>query len=118
MNIDLLKANGFNVAEALELCVDDEEIYAEVLDTALEEGREKLVLFEELMSADDMSRYTIEAHGLKNAAKQIGADELSELAKASEFDGKEGRISDLKARHSLLMEKYRKVCDVVEEAIK
>lgn len=118
MDISLLKANGFNVEEALTLCVDDEEIYAEVLETALEEGREKLTLFEELMASDDMSRYTIEAHGLKNAARQIGATELSELAKASEFDGKEGRIADLKARHRLLVDKYSEVCDLIEQAIK
>lgn len=115
MQISELKDYGFNVEEAMALCIDDEEIYREVLETALEEGKEKLVLLEDLMKAGDFDRYTIEAHGLKNAAKQIGADELSEIAKASEFDGKAGRIEEMKNRHALLMEKYHQVCEVIEK---
>ena len=88
-------------------------IYA--VKAAYEEGREKVVLMREVFEAGDFDRYIIEAHGLKNAAKQIGADELSELAKASELDGKAGNIDAVKARHEELLTMYEEVVDILSE---
>ena len=115
MQISDLANYGFDVAEAMELCINDEDIYKEVLETALEEGREKLVVFEDIFNAGDFDRYTIEAHGLKNAAKQIGANELSEIAKASEFDGKAGNIQGIRDRHETLMTKYKEILDAIAQ---
>lgn len=114
MTVQDLADYGFNVDEALELCIGDEEILMEVLETALDEGKEKIPLMNELMANNDMDRYIIEAHGLKNAAKQIGADVLSETAKASELDGKAGNIDSMKARHQELMDLYQKTLDAME----
>lgn len=115
MTINDLREYGFNVDEALELCIDDEEIYMEVLEAALEEGREKLVFIQEVYDAGDFDRYIIEAHGLKNAAKQIGADDLSALAKASELDGKAGNLDAVKARHNELMAAYEEVVEIISK---
>lgn len=113
MQISELVNYGFNVEGALSLCIDDEDIYREVLETALEEGREKLVFIQEIFDNEDFSRYIIEAHGLKNAAKQIGADSLSDIAKASELDGKAGNIDAVKERHATLMNTYKETLDIV-----
>lgn len=113
MTIQELGNYGFNVAEALELCVDDEEILMEVLETALEEGREKIPIMKSLMEQGDFDRYIIEAHGLKNASKQIGCDRLSEMAKASELSGKAGDLSFVMENHAALMEEYQKVVDAM-----
>ena len=115
MELTDLERFGFNLSEAMELCVDDEEILREVLETALEEGREKIPFLNELMKTKDYDRYVVEVHGLKNAAKQIGADELSEEAKLSEFAGKEGRIDDMRARHDHLIELYKNIVDALEK---
>jgi len=113
MEIKDLENYGFNVAEGLELCADDEDIYKEVLETALEEGMEKVPFMDELMANKDFERYTIEAHGLKNAAKQIGCDKLSEMAKTAEFAGKAGDTQALVDGHEALMDEYRKVNAVI-----
>ena len=42
--IEDLAKRGFDVEEGIDLCAGDEEIYVEVLEAALEEGREKLPL--------------------------------------------------------------------------
>jgi len=115
MQISDLASHGFNIEEAMELCIGDEEIYREVLETALEEGREKLPLFAELMENGDMDRYIIEAHGLKNAAKQIGADTLSEIAKASELEGKAGHLDFVKSNHDKLISTYTEVIDTLAQ---
>lgn len=115
MGINDLRNYGFNVDEAMELCIDDEDIYKEVLETALEEGHEKLVLMKELIDAKDYERYTIEAHGLKNAARQIGADSLSDMAKESELAGKAGNTAFLEEKSAELLGAYQKVVNVLEE---
>lgn len=113
MTISELENYGFNVDEALELCADDEEIYLEVLETALEEGREKIPFMNSLMESGDFDRYIIEAHGLKNAAKSVGLDKLSEMAKASELSGKAGNLDFVKNHHDELMEEYQKKVDAM-----
>lgn len=113
MQISDLESEGFNLAEALEFCADDEEIYLEVLETALEEGREKIPLFKELMESKDFDRYIIEAHGLKNAARQVGCDNLSEIAKKSELSGKAGDFDTMVANHETLLSEYERVLDVM-----
>ncbi len=114
MELRDLEGFGFNLNEAMELCIDDEEILREVLETALEEGREKIPFLNELMKNKDFDRYTVEVHGLKNAAKQIGLDDLSEMAKASEFDGKDGKFDAVEGRHDELMALYDKYMKVLE----
>lgn len=115
MQISDLANYGFDVDAAMELCIDDEDIYRDVLETFLEEGREKLVLFEELIANNDMDRYIIEAHGLKNAAKQVGAEKLSEEAKDSELSGKAGNLDYVKEKHPKLFNLYKETLDVVAQ---
>ena len=113
MQVKDLENFGFNLSEAMELCINDEEIYREVLETFLEEGREKIPFIKELMDNKDYERYIIEAHGLKNAARQIGADELSEIGKASEFAGKAGEIDKLIEYHEGLINAYQDTLDII-----
>ena len=115
MQISELANYGFDVDAAMELCIDDEDIYKEVLEAFLEEGREKLVLFDELMANNDMDRYIIEVHGLKNAAKQVGAEKLSEEAKDSELSGKAGKIDYIKEKYPMLLNLYKETLDVIEQ---
>lgn len=115
MQISDLANYGFDVEAAMELCINDEDIYREVLEAFLEEGREKLPLFDELIVNNDMDRYIIEAHGLKNAAKQVGAEELSEEAKDSELSGKEGKLDYVKEKNDKLVSLYKETLDVIEQ---
>ena len=113
MLVSELANYGFNLSEAMELCADDEDIYKEVLETALEEGREKIPFINELMAGKDFDRYIIEAHGLKNAARQIGCDKLSDIAKESELTGKAGDMGAVVANHPALIEEYKRVIDAM-----
>ncbi len=113
MQVRDLEGYGFNLTEAMELCINDEDIYKEVLETFLEEGREKIPFMNELMASKDYERYIIEAHGLKNAARQIGADELSDMGKASEFAGKAGETDKLIEYHEGLINAYQETLDII-----
>ena len=113
--IDDLGNRGFDVEEGIAMCAGDEEIYMEVLEAALEEGREKLPLIREYYEQKDFERYCIEMHGLKNAMKSIGANKLSEAAKEQEFAVKENNLQLVDDRVEDVLAQYRDIVDVLEE---
>ncbi len=113
--IDDLEKRGFNVDEGMAMCAGDEEIYLEVLDAALEEGKEKIPLIRKLYDDKDYKRYCIEVHGLKNAMKSIGANHLSEAAKTQEFAVKEDNLSLVDEGIDALLKEYQEVVDALEE---
>lgn len=115
LTIDDLEKRGFDVEEGIAACAGDEEIYLEVLETALEEGREKLPLIWECYERKDFERYCIEMHGLKNAMKSIGAIKISEAAKEQEFAVKENRIRVIDEGIKELLTQYKSVIDTLEE---
>ena len=110
-----LEKRGFDVEEGIVMCAGDEEIYLEVLDAALEEGKEKLPLIRECYERKDYERYCIEMHGLKNAMKSIGASRLSEAAREQEAAVKENRLNLVEEKAEEVLEQYRDVIDVLDE---
>lgn len=113
--IDDLGNRGFNVEEGIAMCAGDEEIYMEVLEAALEEGREKLPLIRDCYEQKDFARYGIEMHGLKNAMKSIGANRLSEAAKEQEFAVKENNLALVDERVDDVLAQYQDVVDALAE---
>lgn len=113
--IDDLDKRGFSVAEGMAMCAGDEEIYMEVLEAALEEGREKLPLIRECYEKKDYARYGIEMHGLKNAMKSIGANGLSEAAKEQEFAVKEDHLELVDEHVEDVLAQYQNVVDALAE---
>ena len=113
--IEDLAKRGFDVEEGIDLCAGDEEIYVEVLEAALEEGREKLPLIRDCYEKKDFERYGIEMHGLKNAMKSIGAITLSEAAKEQEFAVKENNLQLVDEKVESVLAQYQDVVDALEE---
>lgn len=110
-----LEKRGFDVEEGIVMCAGDEEIYLEVLDAALEEGREKLPLIRECYERKDYERYCIEMHGLKNAMKSIGAGKLSEAAREQEMAVKEEQLSVVEEKAEDVLAQYRNVIEALDE---
>lgn len=115
--IDDLEKRGFDVEEGIAMCAGDEEIYLEVLEAALEEGKEKLPLIKECYEQKNLDRYCIEMHGLKNAMKSIGAGFLSEAAKEQEFAVKENNLRVVDEGVENVLAQYRDVIDALEELL-
>lgn len=113
--IDDLEKRGFQIDEGIAMCAGDEDIYMEVLEAALEEGREKIPLIRELYETKDYERYCIEVHGLKNAMKTIGAEKLSAAAKIQEFAVKENELQLVEDGVDALLREYQQVVDALEE---
>ena len=113
--IDDLQNRGFDVEEGIAMCAGDEELYAEVLDAALEEGKEKIPLIRKLYEEKDYDRYCVEVHGLKNAMKSIGANHLSEAARVQEFAVKDNNLALVDEGVDALLTEYQDVVDALEE---
>lgn len=110
-----LEEKGFDIAEGITVCAGDEEIYLEVLEAALEEGREKIPFIRECFEQKDFERYCIEMHGLKNAMKSVGAIALSEAAREQESAVKEGNLQLVEERAEDVLSWYGSVVDALEE---
>ena len=113
--IDNLQNRGFDVEEGIAMCAGDEELYVEVLDAALEEGKEKIPLIRQLYEEKDYDRYCVEVHGLKNAMKSIGANHLSEAARVQEFAVKDNNLALVDEGVDALLTEYQDVVDALEE---
>lgn len=110
-----LEKRGFDVEEGIAMCAGDEEIYVEVLDAALEEGREKIPLIRECYAQKDYERYCIEMHGLKNAMKSIGASCLSDAARDQEMAVKANNLHLVDEGVDTVLDQYQSVVDALEE---
>lgn len=110
-----LEQRGFDVEEGIAMCAGDEEIYVEVLDAALEEGREKIPLIRECYAQKDYERYCIEMHGLKNAMKSIGASSLSDAARDQEMAVKANNLKLVDEGVDAVLDQYQSVVDALEE---
>ena len=113
--IDDLQNRGFDVEEGIAMCAGHEELYAEILDAALEEGKEKIPLIRQLYEEKDYDRYCVEVHGLKNAMKSIGANHLSEAARVQEFAVKDNNLALVDEGVDALLTEYQDVVDALEE---
>lgn len=113
--IDDLQNRGFDVEEGIAMCAGDEELFVEVLDAALEEGKEKIPLIRQLYEEKDYDRYCVEVHGLKNAMKSIGANHLSEAARIQEFAVKDNNLALVDEGVDALLTEYQDVVDALEE---
>lgn len=115
--IKTLARNGFDTGQALEICADDMDLYMEVLETALNEGRRKYLIIEESLSGEDYERYHIEVHALKNSARAIGAMRLSELSLEQEKAAKSKDYEAIAAGSKGLLDEYKAVLELLGELL-
>ena len=92
-----MAVGDLDVGSAMEYLVS-EELFRKVLKVFYNGIEKKAGRIKALEESEDWPGYTVEVHALKNAARQIGAIELSEKAAALEAAGNTG---DADAIHSL-----------------
>ena len=98
-------------------CGSDKEAYMEVLKIYYESGEARISDFTRFLKAQDYKNYVIAVHGLKSSSASIGAYAFSEIAKAHEFAGKEGRYDYINNGIDQLIAEYRKVIGEVAKIL-
>ncbi len=105
-----------NRKTGLMYCQNDEGFYRTIMQCFATESVKKREAMGEALAAQDWPNYRIQVHSLKSTAKNIGAESLSELAKASEDAAAAGDGSYVKEHHKEVMEAYTCVVShIVEE---
>ena len=111
MNVELLKNNGFNIDQSLEL-LGDMETYNDILNEFLNNYNEKIGLIKKYYEENDMPNYAIQVHSLKSDAKYLGITELAEKSYEHELKSKENDSMFVKEHINELLtiaDKYQKI---------
>ena len=106
-----------NLEVALKYCMDSKSFTIQML-TTFAEGSKKADKIEEKFAAQDWKNYQILVHALKSTSMSIGAENLSEAAKALEFAAKNDETEKILSEHAALMEFYAKVREEITQWLK
>lgn len=109
VNIVPHKSALLDTTEGLLYTGNDSEIYSDILALFVKESAEKIKHITCLCELGDWKSYIVEVHALKSAAKNIGADSLSEFAKELEFAGKSNSFNFIKEKNSTFTDLYSSV---------
>lgn len=110
---DVLSEVGINAQMGLDYCCGEEDFYLEMLRMFHGFGKEKREEIISLYEAENWEDYAVKVHALKSTALTIGAEELSERAKALERAGKEKDVDYIRQNHPELMRMYQETCDSI-----
>ncbi len=110
--------DGINIREAILRRNVDLNSYLELINLFYIDGTNKVSQLEDLLEECDYKNYGIEAHALKSAAANIGADKLSEQAKSHEMAVKDSQFDYVTEYHNELIVSYKKTLGEIEKVLK
>jgi len=99
--------NGIDLDAGLENCLGDRQVYRNLLETFIDS--DAWTNADGFYREGDLENYKISVHGLKSAAKYIGAMTLSEYARDLEEMAKDGDVSGIDEKHPGLEPLYNEV---------
>lgn len=99
---------GVDVNAAMQYNSGGEEEFVELLELYEIDGRHKTKLLQELVKSD-LSGYQVEVHGLKSASANIGAMEVSDMARAQEYAAAQGDRELIDREFPLLLAEYEEL---------
>ncbi|MCR5420233.1 MAG: response regulator [Lachnospiraceae bacterium] len=114
--IDHADVSGLDQVKGVENCGSKDD-YIAILKIFGESYSDKVEELETLYDKNDYENYIIKVHALKSSAFIIGANVLGEMAKKSEYAGKEKDYETVKAVHRGLMEEYTRIYGEIEKMI-
>lgn len=117
MDIDALKAKGFDTDKALELIGGSKEIYQKIINTYYNTISSKIEAIKDAKAKNDINEYVILVHALKSSSRQIGASELGENAYHLELSGKAGNVAEIERLTDKLLQEYEAVGNMLEEFV-
>ena len=115
--VDDLQKAGFDTAAALRFAAGDPDFYLELASGFAEGAAKNLPAIRAAFEKQDWADYQIRVHALKSTAKQIGANELSELALRQETAAKERSIPEIEAGAENLLSKYEQTVQLLRDTL-
>lgn len=112
--VELPQIGDLDIAFSMKL-LGSEKLFWKVLKDYYRVIEKKADLLKELEQKEDWEAYTIEAHALKSASKQIGAMSLSAHAAAMEEAGRNGDGIQIHECTDAMLEEYREYIPLLAE---
>lgn len=106
--------DGIDMHAAMQYYSGDEEGFADLLELYCMDGKHKTELLRELAQSD-LSRYQIEVHGLKSASANIGAIEVSAMAREQEYAAAEENKACIAEKFPVLLAEYETLLANIEQ---
>ena len=104
-----ISIDGVDIAEGIYNTGGNPDDYIEVIKIFHEFGAEKLSKIQKHFDEKNIGDYTTEVLSLKSSAANIGAMELSALAKELEFAGKDNKLDIIESKTGRLLEMFSKL---------
>lgn len=98
----------------LELSYGSKELYDEIIEAYLEEYPKYVEGLNNFLAEKNWREYTVIAHAIKSNSKQIGAEELYDVALKSELLGKEADEEGIRSNHDKLIKLYSDVVEFIK----
>ena len=112
-----LEEKGFHTGAGLQYCRGDREFYEGLLMQFAKSAENKITDIEGSFRQEDYKNYQILVHALKSSSKMIGADTLSEMAKAAEEAAKNQDAAYIKENHGDILDKYKEVVQSIFDVL-
>lgn len=107
-------AAPINIERLIEVTDGDRDAIRELLVIFLEDAEARLEAIEVALAAGDAETLGAEAHSLKGAAGNVGADPMHQLAETLEDEARANRLDDGRATLNEMREQWTRVCDFAE----
>ena len=104
-----LERVGIHTKSGMQYCHGDRKFYVKILTKFLKEARQKAMEINKFYQQGDLDNYTILVHALKSTARMLGADALSENAKAMEAAAKNRDENYVSEHHESILDQYQQV---------
>ena len=109
VSLDKVRSLGLNVDAGLMYTCSDEDFYLELLTDYARSADDKCSELSSYLEKGDLKNYEILVHSLKSASKTIGADELSDRAKALEEASRDQNTDFVNANHEAFVTGFREL---------
>ncbi|MCR5746501.1 MAG: response regulator [Lachnospiraceae bacterium] len=110
---DELKAAGIDIDTGLGYCLNDMDLYKEVLLEFANDSTEKKEELEKFYKSNDWENFTIRIHALKSSARMIGALSISDRAKTLEEASKESDAVFIRTNYPKFIPDYLKLTEII-----
>jgi len=116
-NVDLEIA-GVDVKKGIAMVGGTLKLYMEILSTFYKNSLTKINEIKKCLETDNYPLYTTYIHALKSASANIGALDLSEMARALESAGRQADIAYIKQHNSEFLSALEIVLDNINKVLK
>lgn len=113
--ISLSKVAGVDMQMGIQYSGGSVEDYLDIINIYCSEGRRKLLEIQKDYEVQNWENYAILVHALKSTSMGIGAESLSEQAKALEEAGKEENVAYICANHDEMIHNCQTLIEELED---